>query len=87
MKTFFTIHQTPGMTADQFKEGAEQFTPTEGVELVHLYVNFRPGKIVAVYRAETEAQIIDTLETAGWPYEGIFETNFEIDPSQWSAKS
>lgn len=87
MKTYFTIHTAPGMTQEQFQASQADYQPGEGIEVVRILVNFRPGKIVGVYRAESEEALIEELESAGWPHDGIFECHYEYDPAAFGGPS
>ena len=78
MARFFSIHQAPGLSEEDFAAGAEEIVTCRHATHEMSYIDLRGGKIVNIYEADDVASLESEFERLGWPWESIHSLEMAV---------
>jgi hypothetical protein len=82
MATFLTLHQAPGLSADEIAGYGPDVAQGLHARFRNLYVNFGSGFVVTVYEAESRDAVEREFERIGFPFDDIHEIDYTLDADQ-----
>ena len=76
MALYLSLHQAPGLFAEEIAGNAPEVAQQEHASFKQLYVNTGSGFIVSVYEAASPADLECEFERVGFPFDSINEIDF-----------
>ncbi|MFJ8816212.1 MULTISPECIES: DUF4242 domain-containing protein [Amycolatopsis] len=85
MATFLTLHQAPGLSADEIAGYGPEVAQGVHARFRNLFVNLRSGFIVTIYEADSQDAVEQEFERIGFPFDDIHEIDYTLDEAQLAA--
>lgn len=76
MPLYLSLHQAPGLSAEEIAGNAPEVVQQVHATFKQLYVNTDTGFIVSVYEAATPDDVEREFERVGFPFDSINEIDF-----------
>ncbi|POM23168.1 hypothetical protein BTM25_43200 [Actinomadura rubteroloni] len=76
MALFVSLHQAPGLSAEEIAGNAPEVAQQVHAKFRKLYVNTDTGFIASVYEADAAADVEREFERVGFPFDSINEIDF-----------
>ena len=76
MPLYLTLHQAPGLSAEEIAGNAPEVAQQVYATFRQLYVNTDSGFIASLYEADDAAALEREFERVGFPFDSINEIDF-----------
>lgn len=85
MPLYLSLHQAPGLSAEEIAGNAPEVAQQVHAKFVRLYVNTDSGFIASVYEAANAGSVEQEFERVGFPFDAIHEIDFVQDADALAA--
>jgi hypothetical protein len=79
---FLSLHQAPGLSAEEVAGYGPDVAKGVHATFRHLYANLDTGFIATLYEADSAAAVEQEFERVGFPFDSIHEVDYALSASE-----